>query len=72
MIFGDWNKYPSHWANRVNDTIQRKAILLADILGLPGEPPLGKVVRSQVEFVEFVEFLATETLRDSWRLVETR
>jgi hypothetical protein len=57
VIFGDWNKYPSHWANRVNDTIQRKAILLADILGLPGEPPLGKVVRSQVEFVEFVGFV---------------
>jgi hypothetical protein len=43
---------------------------LADILGLPGEPPLRKVVRSQVEFtefvefVEFVEFAATETLRD--------
>jgi hypothetical protein len=44
---------------------------LADILGLPGEPPLGTVVRSQIEFIEFVEFVATETLRDWWRLVET-
>jgi hypothetical protein len=43
---------------------------LADIFGLPGEPPLGTVVRSQIEFIKlvefvgFVEFVATETVRD--------
>jgi hypothetical protein len=37
---------------------------LADILGLPGEPPLGTVVRGQIKFIEFVEFVATETVRD--------